>query len=449
MLFTKKKSGLPVCRAAAAGLLLSCFLILSCSKYIGYGVMNWSVPEFGLSAGDVVPVRIRSNISNLYVIEIKTDKGYERKEIPLWQIDFYSSKSKAKKAADELKEFRHIYASVKTDGLPIRDEPDNTARQVYRLRQSEIIRITGEGEGAPVFAGNSPLEGKWYKVMTEEGTTGWCFSYNLTLFDDRDGTVPEKVEADSFIPDSNLEYILSRTWYPSVYKTMLESGTVDINRINSSWGFFPGTDSKIARIEDDNGVITFPYTNIVQNSFGAYNFEDSSLAVELRRGNTLVVQYTDENGMPAVKYFTSLDVTPAQMIENELDRRTEELDRIVKAGPRFSSSSYGVIQFAVDGNFLWSGYGILVPSVIPEGAGGRGRVEMDCFLSRQMSSVYDGVLSLYFEGLNRRLVFMYTFSDGGIKFEPISAANISDNTVVSRDISPTVMFFYSEDSGED
>ena len=123
-----------------------CALFPSCSRYEGYGVMNWSVPELDLYAGDVVPVCIRSNISNLYVIELPSS-GHGRQEIPLWQLSLYPSRARAERAAEEGQEFRHLYASVKTDGLPVREEPDNTARQVYRLRRNEVLKITGTGEG--------------------------------------------------------------------------------------------------------------------------------------------------------------------------------------------------------------------------------------------------------------------------------------------------------------
>ena len=55
------------------GLLLFAFLgalsvLASCTGKIGYGVINWSVPEYSLYAGDVVPVFIQSNIGKVYVI---------------------------------------------------------------------------------------------------------------------------------------------------------------------------------------------------------------------------------------------------------------------------------------------------------------------------------------------------------------------------------------------
>lgn len=420
-----------------------CALFPSCSRYEGYGVMNWSVPELDLYAGDVVPVCIRSNISNLYVIELPSS-GHGRQEIPLWQLSLYPSRARAERAAEEGQEFRHLYASVKTDGLPVREEPDNTARQVYRLRRNEVLKITGTGEGVDVYAGNSPLEGQWYTVMTEDGTQGWCFSYNLTVFDEREGAPVSGGETSGPEEDATLQYILSRTWYPSYYRAMLESHTVDISRINPAWGFFPGPDSRIARIEEEEGAVSFPYTGISADGAGTYRFDGSSLSVELRRGGTLAVQFTDEFGMPAARYFAALDTTPERMIRDETGRRAQQLARIRDAGPRFVSGNYGVLQFTGANGFLWSGYSLLVPSVIPRGAGAGGTAEIRCFLSGQLSGTYDGVLSLQFEGRGGWIHFLYSFSPDGLRLEPVSPANVSDNIVLSRDISPTVIFFYAE-----
>ena len=72
-------------------LALSCFVIFTitgCSKKIGYGVVNWSIPEYNLTASDVVPILVRSNISKVYIAELNNQKI----EIPLWQLTFCSSK---------------------------------------------------------------------------------------------------------------------------------------------------------------------------------------------------------------------------------------------------------------------------------------------------------------------------------------------------------------------
>ena len=418
-----------------------------CSRYIGYGVVNWSDAELGLVAGDVVPVVIKSNISQLYVVDVPSRGNAGRGELPLWQLTLYSSRSAAQKAAQEGMEFNYIYASSKTDGLPVREDADNTSRQVYRLRGSEVLKVTGRGEGNPVIGRDgNPMEGEWLRVMTGDGTRGWCFSYNLDVFDERDAAPVEAVASSFLEDDERLQGILERAWYPAHYVTMLSSRAVDLDRINPDWGFFPGGESRVARIEEEEGALAFPYTGISETSGGAYRFEGTSLSIELRENGTLAVQFTDDSGAPALRYFVALDTTPAEIIQNETERRQAQLARIANAGPRFVSGNYGAFQLLSGGSFVWSGYSLLVPAVIPEGAGAQGRASIRCFLSRSLASSYDGVLTLQFDGQRAPLNFLYSLADGGLRLEPVSPSNISENTVLARDISPTVIFFRADRS---
>jgi hypothetical protein len=96
-----------------ACLLFPALMLMSCTGHIGYGVINWSVPTYGLTAGDVVPVFIQSNIGQVYVIGV--GKNHDKHiEVPLWQLKLYKSASRARKAASALGEFRYTYAKVKT-----------------------------------------------------------------------------------------------------------------------------------------------------------------------------------------------------------------------------------------------------------------------------------------------------------------------------------------------
>ena len=196
--------------------------------------------------------------------------------------------------------------------------------------------------------------------------------------------------------DAVLENLLARAWYPDSLRTMIADNRIDIGRINLAWGFFPGNDTGIARIENADGILTFPYTSISRGDDGTYSFVGSALNVQVRRSDSICVQYTDANGMPQALYFASLDTTPADIIKTEQERRDGLITAVQRAGPRYSSLSYGVLQF-LDGNkFLWSGYQLLVPSIIPEGAGSGGTVDIGYFLSDALSSKYDGVLTFIF-----------------------------------------------------
>ncbi len=410
--------------------------LLSCSGRAGYGVMQWSVPEYALTAGDIVPVFVRSNISGVYIVGV----GRTRAELPLWQIRFFKSRSQAKKFAATLEEYRYSYARVKVDGLPVRSAAENTARQVYRLKQDEVIKILRKGDGAPVMARDAQLEGDWLEVMTDDGTVGWSFSYNLNLYDERGGSgVADDSGANA--TDPVLEGLLSRSWYPDHYRAMIANNRIDLSRISASWGFFTGQDSGVARIENENGVTSFTYSAILKNNDNSYRFEGSSLTVQVRREDSILVQYTDSFGMPQVAYFTALDTTPDLIIAAEQERRSALLDGIRSFGPEFTSGNYGVLQFLEGGKFLWSGYQLLSPSIIPARSGAGGIVDQRYFIGEQVAGGYTGVLSFKFESTSGWVHFLYTAGSDGIRLEHVSDSNIRDSVVVSRNMTPTVLFF--------
>ncbi len=423
------------------------FGLAGCSSHIGFGVMNWSFPEHNLSAGDVVPVFIQSNIGKVYVIGVGKG-GRTHVEVPLWQLTLYKSRSKANKAAAVFGDYRNTYATVKVDGLPIRAEPENTARQVYRLRESQKVKIIRKGEGTPVLVGNAPLEGDWFEVMTDDGGKGWCFSYNLSLFDERTATA---ATGNSSGPssDSGLDNLLARAWYPDSYRTMIADDRIDLDRIDPQWGFFPGKDAGVARVQTSEGLVTFPYTAIEKTEEGLYGFTGSSLTVQLRKSDSILVQYTDSAGMPHALYFASLDTTPADLIDAEKTRRSELFAEILKRGPGYSSGNYGVIRFLEDGRFLWSGYQLLSPSVISTGSGSGGNAEMRCFLPAGIAPEYNGVLSLKFDNAKHWVHFLYAVSGKGLKLETLPESCVKDNVVTARSLSPTVIFFTpgNSDSG--
>lgn len=415
------------------------FIFTSCTHRIGYGLITWSSPEYGISAGDVVPVFIQSNIGNVYVVGIGP-KGQKHIELPLWQVEVYKSNSLARKAALSLGEYRHTYAIVKLDGLPIRSDPENTAKMVYRLKESEKIKVLEKGEGSPVLSGKTALEGDWLKVMTDNGTSGWCFSYNLTVYDERDEEALANTSLDSG-PDPILENLLARTWYPEAWRTMIEKNQVDLDQINPEWGFFPGFEAKTARIVSKDGIVLFQYINVYKHETGEYRFEGSSLTVQIRGRGAILVSYTDDRGMPQAIFFVPLDLSPEEIIETEQQRRSATIDLIKNAGPRFVSSNYGVLHFLDDSSFLWNGFQLLSPSVIPNGTGASGKVEVRYFLTSELAASYNGVLSFYFESNAQPVNFLYSLQEDGLRLEYLNNSSIKNSVAQSRNLNPLVLFF--------
>ena len=123
--------------------IISAFQFVACNDIMGYSVLLWNEPEYKLQDGDIVPVYIRSNISSVYVVGVTDEEGEKKIELPLWQLTEPVSKRKVEQSKAKYAEYAHNYAFVKLDGLPCRAEPVNTAKQVYRLRKGEIIKIGG------------------------------------------------------------------------------------------------------------------------------------------------------------------------------------------------------------------------------------------------------------------------------------------------------------------
>ena len=217
-------------------LAFSLVLISSCSKIMGYSVLLWNIPEKGLQDGDVVPVYIRSNISHVYVIGTSEGKF----EVPLWQLTEPVSKSKVNKLKNRYADYSHKYATVALDGLPMRAEAVNTAKQVYRLRKNETVKLLYKVKGQAPMTGGKPLEGEWLKILTSDGTSGCCFSYNLRPFetDATGGRIGGEIQEEIENPNADITpqtYIFGAKAAPSYYlaKKIIQLINCVANKVNN------------------------------------------------------------------------------------------------------------------------------------------------------------------------------------------------------------------------
>ena len=414
------------------------FTITGCSKKIGYGVVNWSIPEYDLTASDVVPILVRSNISNVYIAELNNQKI----EIPLWQLTFCPSKREAEAYIKKTAEYRSVYAAVKLDGLPLRSAPDSTGKQVYRLRESQIVKVLWKGEGAPVIARDKPLEGDWLYVMTNDGTRGWCFSYNLFTYDEGNQAVSR--QTTETVTDDILTSILKTRWYPEYYRDMIRKKQIDPERMTENFGFFPGEGTGVVRIMLKDEQLAFSYTGITKNRMGAYQFEGTPLLLQIRDSDTIAVNYTDDKGRVQIRYFITLKEDPQELAQAETERRDAALQTLVTTGPVFNSVNYGVLRFLDGHRFRWSGYQVLSPTIIPKGAGDSGSVAIRYFIGSKLKTEYMGILSFTFDGSKDPIDFFYTVSKQGVKLEYVKPENITDGVAAVRNLNPVILFFGTE-----
>ncbi|MDR1374508.1 MAG: SH3 domain-containing protein [Treponema sp.] len=433
-------------------LLLLGLVLSGCSRHLGWGVLLWSTEDPVIPAGTVLPVYIRSNIDQVWVAgipkEYQTPENSANKfEIPLWQFELVGRRGAAAKRAASYAGYAAVYAETLQDGLPIREDPDNTARRVYRLRHSQIVKILARAEGNPaISATGDPLPGEWYQVLTEDGITGYCFSYRLKLFEYGSGSPAEMAEAAPLQQeDPDLDRVLSTAWSPEWYGTMVSSGKFDLEDLEKQWRFVPGEDSGMAHLYLPGIDKTYPYTGIESAGGRSWRFTGAPLEMSLRSDTLLAVQYNDAAGAVKTQLFTALPSMVNDLVIQETERRSALFRNIFDQGPVFVSANYGALTLLAEEQFSWTGYDLLSGAVIPLSVLGRGSVTMGLYPDYALEDRYDGAMALNFSGIGGPAVpvyFLYIIDDQGFHIEYIPPENVEGVTVMRRSANPLVIYFF-------
>ncbi|MDR1587886.1 MAG: SH3 domain-containing protein [Treponema sp.] len=443
-------------------LLVICVLACASCSRLGWGVLLWSTEDPPIPSGTVLPVYIRSNIDHVWVVgipeEYRTSRDINKIEIPLPLFELVGNKSKAKKQAEAFAQYAPTYAENLQDGLPIRDNPDNSARRVYRLRSGEIIKILAKVEGHPAISTTGdPLPGDWYRVLTGDGNTGYCFSYRLKFFEHYGGPLAAAETGESKVSDTDLDTLMAKTWSPESYGAMVNNRRIDLEELSKHWRFDPGQDTGMAQIHLPNLDRSFSYTGIRSTGTRSWQFEGSDLQMNLRSDTVLAVQFTEEGGAPRTLLFVSLPAEVDDLIVQETARREGLFNSIYAQGPAFTSNNYGTISFTETGEFTWTGFDLLIPQIIPPSAAGKGTIAMNLFLAPALQDRYNGAFSLRLgraageteagksAEADTNIHFMYTLDNQGFRIEYVPKANIEDVTVMRRAGSPMVLYFFRDE----
>jgi len=400
----------------------------------------------------MLPVYFKSNINKVWVVGVPdTYRGSlprgSKIEIPLSKFELVGSKKQAKKRAQEFAEYGHMYAEILQDGLPVRDHPDNGARRVYRLRLGEIIKVLSIAEGnPPIGRTGDPLPGDWYRVLTEAGSIGYCFSFRLKLFEHYSGTLAVLPSLAEEIEDPDLDLALSKKWWPEFYGAMINNNRINLEELSRLWRFDPGQDTGIARIYVPQVDRDFTYNRIRPEGFRSWQFEGTTLQMSLRSETSLEVQFVERSGGLRTLLFVELPSEISDIILQETARRDGLFSAVHEQGPVFTSNNYGTIVFSSDKRFTWTGYSLLVPHIISPNAEGKGTVSMDLFLSDSLSERYTGAFSLNFSGATEPARFLYAIDSQGFRLEYAPDSSMDEQTVSRRASSPTVLYFFKDDS---
>ncbi|TVQ40561.1 MAG: SH3 domain-containing protein [Spirochaetaceae bacterium] len=406
-------------------------LLAGCGgREIGHGVILWPDSE-AVEAGQIVPIVETSTVQDSYIIRLPDAAAHQ---LPRWRVQFFDSQEDATAFAARYQEVAALYVRSERTALPVRESLDRTSRTVYRLRFGEESKVLERSAEPHDEAG---LVAHWYRVLTANGTSGWVFGYYLTAFSEDEDLTPAESEV---IEDPVVRALLEEVWRPSHYAQMIRSNTIDLARLRPEHGLFPNPDENRLSLVLPDRRIDFDYSEIVRSAARQYAASGTSLQIAVRNERAITIQYIHDNQTESVD-LEIIEQDIEELRTAEIERRDELYLSLLERGDLWQSSAYGTIRLAPDRRFEWTGYGSLVPTVIPRGAGNSGRVEFAVFLERQLRSSFDGVISFRFAGLDHPVHFLYNRIDTGIRLTHLPQQSVTRNVVSSPGASAIVAFF--------
>lgn len=433
--------------AAAATAVLLSLALLSCSSRIGWGLVLWTVKGTTARAGSIVPLYLKSNITKEFVIGIRDEKNREtRVEVPIWQIEQFSSRRAAERRLAGLGELSGMYMIAQRDGLPVRAKPDNISRREYRLHQGEMVKILDKAEGEAVYTGGAALQGDWYLVLTMDGTRGYVFSATMSLYDESQGEAPAVSEAVADI--EAIGAVFSMTWRPSYFSAMLDEGRVDLDYFSTRFGLFGDAANRQIRVELPGFSKVFQYASIAQDK-GWLVFSPSGLRIRMEGEDSLLASWSRKEGTPAdlggewkpgdeYARFISLEQDMKQAVRMEEARRSDALKAFVSAAGGeygaagivvFGSEEGGSLEIWPGGTYEWKELHRLPAGFAPEGDDGdssqAGLIVPGLRLSPELAGEWQGGFSLYPENTARRTDYVYRLAGGGMTLALAAPGGIS------------------------
>ena len=462
--------------AAAFCLFVAVALSLdSCSSRIGWGVVLWTAPEGPLPAGSVVPVYIKSNIEQAYVVGVPGAKGKDKGkkiELPLWQVELYPSRGKANARVKAMGENVSLYMFATRDGLPLRDAPTNAGKRVYRLHEGQSVKILEKVQGEEVSTGGQTLSGSWYRVLTDDGSQGFAFSYALRVYDEAKEGPPALASGKEAL-SGRVDLIFSRSWRPEYFQEMLDDNRIDLDYFSLRYGVFIDAIHRQVRIELPATSQLFSYSSVLESK-GLYVFEGSPLTVKIESDTRIVCSWTGSSaaasapddtqdvdpasatpsqsppvgaqivepsraGVSGSAVFVVPSTEPRDTIRLEALRRQKLLSSFVDSlGSAWTAPGAGKFVINKNGSFIWKSRLSASAGFVPEGSGDSGEIAFRLFLDPPLSASWQGAFSLRFgaddDSAPRRtwVDLVYRQTPAGLVLAPAVVSNLLVSAVDAR-----------------
>lgn len=410
--------------------------LVSCSSpYIGYGVVLWSHEDSPSENGQIINIVRESSILDIYSYKTKASKT--EYDIDKWRVRFFNDKAEALEFKKKYASVKNLFAVSDYHGLNTRRSPKKGADIVYKLAESETVKVLEQG--SEVVEVDSQ-KGRWYKVLVPTGDTAWVFDYYIKTFT-RGDSVPETGIGQN-ADDQLLDSFFKNTWHPSEYTDMILDETYDLEVFRSRFGLFADRQKKTIDIILPDVERVFTYTEVLEAGFRQYIFEGTNAILLFRTDEQIVFEYEFE-GRNRAHVFVLIEENIDEIIEEETERRNELFNKIIDKGTVLKSNTYGTIILDQTKVFSWIQNRKLVPDIIPSSASNTGTLQFNYYISPILSRNYEGAITFTFTSLGNNLerVFLYRFLNGGLQLTYVPHTFIDDLMIDRVSSTPFILFF--------
>ena len=407
-------------------------VLSACSnRPIDYAVVLWPEPESGLEEGELVPVLSESEIQDSLTVEVDG----QTVRIDAWRVLRFEEEPTARAYQEDFSPWATRYGRSLRTALPVRERADRTTTRVYRLRDGEIVKILNR-QDEPSNEGG--LEDYWYRVLTQEGISGWVFGYHLEVTGPGGRSAQPTDERDT--DERLVEDIAAEAWRPEYFADMIRTGNIVLDDFDPRFGLFGDLEAEEFRITLPDFNRTFPFAGFRVFQESRIEFQGTDLTLTLSGRDRLSARYP-VSGRETTTTFVRIEEDLQELITAEQERRAQRLQEILDRGNGLVSSAFGSIALGERGTVTWRGFERLVPTVLPREFGGTASLAFSLFLADDLRGRYDGALRMQL-GSGRSVAFLYTLVDDGLRLVYVPENLITERNVVADEpISPVVMFY--------
>ena len=430
-------------------LTLPSLLIINCHKNIGYGVILWNISKNNnINNNTIINISRESIINKSYIG--KTIKKPSNK-IELSKNLFYFSKSlsEVKKFSRDYKKFTNIYAICSYQyGLYIRTKPNTFSSTIYKMRPNQIVKVlTIINKEVKI----QQFTGKWIKVITDDGTTGYIFDYYLKIYEQKTSNSPIKIikypESKKEIdPKTRINMIVNRLWYEQSFVNRLipEKGLPDDRFFNDKNGFIIDTKKKKVFYKNEKIAVEENYQKI--NYLSSHLFELKGSSFKLKFNDKLLTINFIYNGKEIIKKLryvpkNKLNRIKQAIIQYKRDKITSLITNIKQNCllNLFSENHLiGTLNITKVGNFQWENLTFLQQKNIIDYSNKthNGQISFIYQLDESLKSKYDGIISFTFYNSQITISFFYKINSRNhneINFIYIPSKNIDNKTRIIKD----------------